>query len=139
MFNKDHSDVASWTVLIVDDEPDNVGVPEGILTFYGADVHSAENGVKGLELLQTVTPTLILLDLSMPEMDGWEMLQALRKHHDWKDLCVIALTAHAMTGDREKVMEAGFDGYISKPIDLMTFIDEIKKIQADHTRSSTEN
>ncbi len=137
MFNQDHSDVAAWTVLIVDDEPDNVGVPEGMLTFYGADVYAAENGVKGLEQLKTVTPTLILLDLSMPGMDGWQMLQALRKHDDWKGLCVIALTAHAMAGDREKVMAAGFDGYISKPIDLLTFIDEIKKIQAEHTRRTT--
>ena len=79
MLNND-IDAKDWIVLIVDDDPDNLSVAEKVLTFYGAEVHTAVDGRKGLEILkQLVKPTLILLDLSMPDMDGWEMMAALQK------------------------------------------------------------
>lgn len=116
-----------WSVLIIDDEVDNLGVPEGILTFNGATVKTAANAQDGLKLLQDWLPTFVLLDLAMPNMDGWEMHKLLRKDERTKDLAVIALTAHAMIGDKERVLAAGFDGYISKPIDIEKFIAEIKR------------
>jgi CheY-like chemotaxis protein len=119
-------DMKTWSVLIVDDEPDNLGVAQKVLTFNGASVQVARNGVQGLAMLETFEPTFILLDLSMPEMDGWEMFRRLRAIDKMKRVPVIALTAHAMSGDRERVMEAGFDGYIAKPFRIDSFLNDIQ-------------
>jgi len=118
-------EVAEWTVLIVEDDPHNLGVPEGVLQHYGAQVFTAEDGLEGLKVLADVTPTLILLDLSMPQMDGWEMIKRVRANPKTAHVPVIALTAHAMRGDKERVLAAGFDGYIAKPFLLDTFMCEI--------------
>lgn len=117
--------IADWTVLIVDDASDNVEVARKVLTFNGATVYVAEDGLLGLAKLEEIEPTFILLDLSMPIMDGWEMLKKLRELPDKKHLTVIALTAHAMEGDREKALAAGFDGYIAKPFRLASFLNSI--------------
>lgn len=117
----------TWTVLIVDDEPDNLGVPSEILSFFGAKVYTARDGVQGMRLLETITPTFVLLDLSMPNMDGWEMRAAMLEHPRLKDIPVIALTAHAMKGDRERAQQLGFNGYITKPFMLETFSEEIER------------
>jgi two-component system cell cycle response regulator DivK len=119
------SAISTWTVLIVDDEPDNRAIAEKVMTFNGAKVHTAKDGAEGLRLLETLHPSFILLDLSMPGMDGWEMFKQLRLNPKTSDIPVLALTAHAMTGDRQRVMEAGFDGYIAKPFRLATFMTEI--------------
>lgn len=108
--------------LVVDDEPDNVAVMVTLLKRMGAVALSAENGQKGLEIAKSNKPDLILCDLSMPIMSGWEMLYEIRQHHDMRDIPVIALTAHAMAGDRERVLQAGFSNYIPKPIDIPKFI-----------------
>lgn len=127
MLNND-IDAKGWIVLIVDDDPDNLSVAEKVLTFYGAEVHTAVDGRKGLEILkQLVKPTLILLDLSMPDMDGWEMMAVLQKMPEKSTLPVIAVTAHAMPKDKERALSAGFDGYIIKPFMLHTFMEEIAK------------
>jgi len=116
-----------WKVLIVDDEADNLKVAQKILSYNGAEVHIARNGLEGLAALDVFLPTFILLDLSMPEMDGWEMLSRLRRNADVSHLPVIALTAHAMSGDRERVMQAGFNGYIAKPFRLDSFLEDIQQ------------
>jgi CheY-like chemotaxis protein len=116
-----------WKVLIVDDEPDNVKVAQKILSYNGAEVHIARNGVEGLTALSAFYPTFILLDLSMPEMDGWEMLAQMRRSKDFMETPVIALTAHAMAGDRERVFGAGFNGYIAKPFRLNSFLEDIQQ------------
>lgn len=128
------TDPTRWTVLIVEDEPDNLGVPEGILKYYGARVHTARDGRSGLSMLSSIAPTLILLDLSMPNVDGWEMLRGIRANPKTSQIPVIALTAHAMQGDRERALAAGFDGYITKPIMLDTFLDLIKQCLRDTDR-----
>ena len=119
-------DVANWKVLLVEDDPDNVALAEQILAFYGAKVFTARNGVQGLALLETVTPTVILLDLSMPHMDGWEMAKKIRANSAIAHLPVIAVTAYAMQEDRERALANGFDGYIVKPYAIRTFIPEIQ-------------
>lgn len=118
--------IAEWTVLIVDDAPDNVEVARKVLSFQGAEVHIATNGLSGLaKLAEIEPPTFILLDLSMPSMDGWQMLNEIRANPQLANMVVIALTAHAMEGDRERVLDAGFDGYIAKPFRLNSFINSI--------------
>jgi two-component system cell cycle response regulator DivK len=120
-------DINQWVVLIVDDEPDNLGVAQKVLSYGGADVHIARNGLEGLAVLDRIKPTFILLDLSMPEMDGWEMFEKARSLDALSDVPIIALTAHAMTGDKERVIAAGFDGYIAKPFRINSFLDEIHR------------
>lgn len=115
-----------WTVLLVDDEPDNLGVARKVLNHNGAEVHIASNGLEGLLVLEEITPTFILLDLSMPEMDGWEMLKVIRDKSNFSMMPVIALTAHAMSGDKERVLEAGFDGYIAKPFRILSLLEDIQ-------------
>ncbi|MFP4321108.1 MAG: response regulator [Anaerolineales bacterium] len=126
-----------WVVLIVDDEPDNVQVVEKILTYNGAQIYTADDGHLGLAILESITPTFVLLDLSMPNMDGWEMLARMREQPQLDDVPVIALTAHAMPSDEEAVMAAGFDGYISKPFRLDNLLEKIKHFleQALESRS----
>ncbi len=116
-----------WKVLIVDDEPDNVKVAQKILAYNGAEVWIARNGIEGLKALEDFHPTFILLDLSMPEMDGWEMLTSVRRNSNLANTPVIALTAHAMSGDRERTLRAGFNGYIAKPFRLNSFLEDIQQ------------
>lgn len=123
MISKETND---WTVLIVDDEPDNLGVAQKVLSYGGADVHIARNGIEGLRVLQSLKPTFILLDLSMPEMDGWEMFERTRSNEKFSDVPIIALTAHAMAGDKERIAEAGFDGYIPKPFRINSLMEDIR-------------
>jgi CheY-like chemotaxis protein len=121
-------DPKRWIALIVDDQDDNLAIAKTVLNFHGAQVHSAQNGEVGLEVLRTIRPTFILLDLSMPVLDGWEMLRKVRANPEISDLPIIALTAHAMDGDRERVLAAGFDGYISKPFDVQTLVPYIRRV-----------
>jgi CheY-like chemotaxis protein len=111
----------------VDDEPDNLGVAQKVLSYGGANVHIARNGLEGLAVLDHVTPTFILLDLSMPHMDGWEMFRKARALGRLNQVPIIALTAHAMAGDKEKVIEEGFNGYIAKPFRINSLLEEIQK------------
>lgn len=124
-------DMKEWTVLIVDDEPDNLGVAQKVLKFNGADVHIARNGIEGLSVLEKLKPTFVLLDLSMPQMDGWEMFRRARAKPELADTPIIALTAHAMSGDKEKVMDAGFNGYIAKPFRINSFLEDIQQALSD--------
>lgn len=114
--------------LVVDDEPDNVGVVVRLLRLLGATVSSAEDGKHGLEVARQIAPDVIIADLSMPTMSGWEMLFQIRQDSVLKDTPVIALTAHAMAGDRERALEAGFNSYIPKPIDVPKFVPQLVDI-----------
>lgn len=134
MENASPTDISTWKVLIVDDEPDNLGVAMKILNYNGATVHIAADGIEGLAVLHEIQPTFVLLDLSMPKMDGWEMLKVIRDQDDFGNLPVIALTAHAMAGDEERALEAGFDGYITKPFRLDTFLADIKRHLSNSAR-----
>lgn len=120
--------LAEWRVLIVDDQRDNLSVAEMVFHFHKAEVRIAHNGIEGLEVLKEFRPTLILLDLSMPEMSGWEMFKEIRANENTAHIPVIALTAHAMAGDEARVMQAGFDGYIAKPFSVVTIIYQIQTI-----------
>jgi CheY-like chemotaxis protein len=122
----DWQDPSTWAVLVVDDEPDNLEVVADTLTFYGVSVKTAEDGLDGLAVLQEFDPDFILLDLSMPKMNGWEMRTRIKADAKRSLIPIIALTAHAMPGDVERALAAGFDGYLIKPIDVRTLLDDIR-------------
>ena len=94
-------------------------------------MHTADNGQSGLEVVNSLNLSFILLDLSMPVMDGWTMLKRLQENKATASIPVIALTAHAMTGDQERALSAGFDGYITKPFDIISVVGDIKKVLKD--------
>ena len=113
-------------IAVVEDNPDNRLLVRVILdSLY--EVAEYETGSSALEGLQRDIPDLVLLDVSLPEMDGTEVLRRIRADTRLRDLPVIALTAHAMASDREKFLAAGFDDYVSKPIvDENLLLDAIK-------------
>ncbi|MHB8627245.1 MAG: response regulator [Aggregatilineales bacterium] len=119
---------SSWNVVIVDDEPDSIGVVETILRFKDANVRTAPSGLAGLTLLRQQRPTFLILDIQMPHMSGWEVLDTIRKDEQLKDLPVIAISAHAMLADRSQMLAKGFNGTIGKPISAFTLIDQIQGI-----------
>lgn len=121
----------AWDVLVVDDDPKSLDVASRILSHYGAKVHQANNGQEALNLLDTLKPKFIVSDLSMPVMDGWQLMSRLRDNPNLAAIPVIALTAHAMIGDQERVGAAGFRGYLSKPISPATFITDLLSILKD--------
>ena len=102
-------------VAVVEDNPDNRMLVQALLEDR-YDISEYETGVDAVEGLPDEIPDVILLDISLPEMDGTEVLAWLRDREDLREVPVIALTAHAMAGDREKFLAAGFDDYITKPI-----------------------
>jgi len=116
-----------WDVLIVDDERDSLEVASRLLTIAGATVDPAHNGRDAVELVKA-NPSkfkFVLTDLSMPHMDGWELLYILKQDPHTAHVPIIALTAHAMTGDRERGIAAGFHNYIAKPLDPSKFIQQL--------------
>lgn len=108
------------SVLIVDDNPANLKLTRLLLITEGYDVHTAEDAHKAFELLQSVRPGLILMDLQLPGMDGLEATRRLQSDPATKDIPVIAITAYAMRGDRERALEAGCTEFVTKPIDTRT-------------------
>lgn len=119
---------ANWNAVIVDDEIDNIGVVELVLDFHGAKSRIASSGRICLKLMEEEVPNLLLIDIQMPEMDGFELLTRIRKNERWRHIPAIAVTARVMPGDRQTILDAGFDGYIAKPLSPMTFVDEVKSI-----------
>jgi CheY-like chemotaxis protein len=120
-----------WKVLVVDDEPDSLLVAGMMLEMCGATLFSASNGQDGLEIAKHELPRFIVSDLSMPVMSGWQMLYNLQETPITAHIPVIALTAHAMVGDRERAMEVGFHNYLTKPLRPETFIDDLLALLLD--------
>ncbi len=114
------------SILIVEDNPDNMATIKAIL---GDSYHLMEaiDGETGLELTQTTLPDLVLLDISLPKMDGFQVVHRIKANDQTRDIPVIAITARAMIGEKEKILQAGCDDYISKPIDPDLLIEEVKK------------
>lgn len=106
----------SKKILVVDDNENNRILMRDILKFHGYGVIEAENGVEALKKAKEEKPDLMLLDIQMPVMNGFTVVRKIREDNELKDLIVIAITSFAMKGDQEKALSAGFDGYITKPI-----------------------
>ncbi len=114
--------------LIIEDTPDNMEVICFILNKNGIETIRAENGQKGIELAESELPDFIILDIQLPDINGTEVLQAIRRSKADGKVPVIAMTSYAMSGDRDKLLAAGCNGYIEKPIDPMTVMEQILEI-----------
>lgn len=116
----------NYRVLIVDDTELNRKVVKTVLLSQGFDVLEAVDGEQAFSIATEFLPDIILMDVQLPKMDGYEVTRRLRALPDTEHLPIIALTAHAMAGESDRAREAGCNGYISKPINTRTLIDEIK-------------
>jgi two-component system cell cycle response regulator DivK len=112
-------------ILYVEDNDDNVYVVKKRLTRAGFTILVAKDGEQGVAVATAERPDLILMDLSLPVIDGWEATRRLKAASETRHIPVIALTAHAMTGDREKAVEAGCDDFDTKPVDLARLLGKI--------------
>jgi len=112
-------------ILIVEDNMDNYELVRFVLERAGYDVFLAVNGRDGVDAARLQKPDLILMDLGMPEMDGWTASQKLKSDEATKSITLYALTAHTLPQDRKRAMQAGCDGYVSKPIHVQSFLDII--------------
>ena len=119
-------------ILVVEDNEDNRKLVADVLSSLSYDSILATNGVEGVQMAEREKPALILMDLSLPHKDGWTAAREIKSNPKLKHIPIIALTAHAMFGDRERALEAGCDDYIPKPIDLA----EMAKKLAKHLDSS---
>lgn len=110
-------------ILIVEDSPDNMRLFRAVLELHGHQVTGLTDGTGLLETIDREHPDLVLMDIQLPGCDGYVLLDEIRSTS--RLLPVIALTAHAMAGDMERAIQAGFDGYITKPIDVRAFPDQV--------------
>jgi two-component system cell cycle response regulator DivK len=123
----------SETILIIEDNPQNLYMMRFLLEKNGFRVISAENGREGIDQALRHNPSAILLDIQLPEMDGYAVAAELTKHEALKNTPIVAVTSYAMVGDREQILAAGATGYIEKPIDPETFVAEIiRYMSSDH-------
>jgi CheY-like chemotaxis protein len=113
-------------ILIVEDSPDNMKLFRTLLALKGHDVIGLPGGEGLLDMIEQDGPDLVLMDIQLPGKDGFALLREIRSS-PFGTVRVIALTAHAMTGDRERALQAGFDGYITKPIDVRNFPDQVQR------------
>lgn len=121
------SDKSRGLILIVEDNLHNRRIFHDVLLHCGFEVAEAENGEQALEQIQLRRPDLILMDLSLPVKDGWTTTKEIKEMKAFEQIPIIALTAHAMAGDEERAIEAGCDGYLSKPISPKKVVKEIEK------------
>lgn len=115
------------TLLIIEDNEQNLYMMRFLLEKGGYSVISARTRREGIEMALRHRPTAILLDIQLPEMDGYQVAAELKRHEDLAGVPVIAVTSYAMVGDRERILDAGANGYIEKPIDPDTFVSEIAR------------
>ncbi|MBU4449580.1 MAG: response regulator [Proteobacteria bacterium] len=118
----------SKKILIVEDIPMNRRLIRDILTYQGYEVIEAENGKEAVRIAREQKPDLIIMDLQMPVMSGYDAIKILKSDPVTKDIKIIAVTSFAMSGDREKVLAAGFDNYISKPINTRELPEMVKRL-----------
>jgi len=116
------------TVLIVEDNEDNRIVYSTILRHHGFRVSEALDGEEGIAKARRELPDLILMDISIPLIDGWEVTQTLKKDDATRHIPVVALTAHAMPGDRQRAMDVGCDGYLAKPCEPRAVLAEVNRL-----------
>ncbi len=119
--------MASELILIIEDNEKNRKLERDILQFYGYRTIEADTAEEGITLARTTPPALVLMDIQLPGMNGIEALHHLRADPRTRAIPVIAVTASAMTHDRQQIMAAGFDGYQAKPIDVTQFVAAVRQ------------
>jgi len=120
------------TLLLVEDNVDNRDMLARRLMRKGYDVRLAANGLEGVEQAQAIHPDLILMDLSMPVLDGWEAIRRIRTDLSLRAIPIIALTGHAMKDDRDRALAAGADEYMAKPLDFTSLLNVIQQRVGGH-------
>ncbi len=113
-------------ILVIEDNEQNMYLMKFILEQNGYEVIQAWNGEEGLDWARNAAPALILLDIQIPVMDGYEVAEKLKGNPETSSIPVVAVTSYAMVGDRERVMAAGCSGYLEKPIDPDTFVSDVE-------------
>jgi CheY-like chemotaxis protein len=117
-------------ILIIEDNPLNLELAADLLEANGFIVHSAQTAEEGLRMARELLPDLVLMDFSLPDMDGLSAAKKLKADPVTRHLTVVSLTAHAMKGDEQIALNAGCDGYLTKPIDTRTFVATVTKFIA---------
>lgn len=120
--------MSSGRILVIEDDEDNLELVCFLLEQANFEVLQARDGRLGLELAGSEMPDIVLLDMSIPEVDGWKVARALKDDLATRSICIAAITGHTAPGDRKKALDAGCDGYITKPLDIPTFIQEVTQI-----------
>jgi two-component system cell cycle response regulator DivK len=120
--------MAGALILIVEDNDKNRKLVRDVLTFKGYEVIETETGEEGVRLAQERGPSLVLMDIRLPGIDGVEALRRLRAEETTREIPIMAMTASVMSEDRQKIMAAGFDGYQSKPINVTDFVAAVAQL-----------
>lgn len=115
-------------ILIVDDNEDNRFIYSTILQFHGHEVHEAPDGAVGVQKARELSPEVIILDIAMPVMNGWEAIAELRADPSTASIPVVALTAHALISDEERAVAAGFHTYVRKPVEPNVVVALVEQI-----------
>jgi len=118
----------NWKVLVIEDEADSMELVQGLLSHYGIASVGASTGEDALNILDDVTPTLVIIDLALPGLDGWEVLKWLRSHDRLSQIPCVAITAFHTPELAEQAIEAGFNAYFAKPIDATSFVRELQTV-----------
>lgn len=113
-------------ILVIEDNPDNLELMTYLLRAFGHDVTTAQDGAEGLEVAFREPLEVIVCDVHLPRVDGYEVARQLKSHPRLQGIPLLAVTALAMVGDRDKVLAAGFDGYLAKPIDPQLFVRQVE-------------
>ena len=121
----------NWQILVVEDEFDSIQMVSKILRHHGAEVHIARNGHECIQMLEKISPTCIIMDLALPEMDGWETLAKIRENDKTAHLPVVAITAYHSVNVEEDAHDAGFDAYFPKPLETNILVDHLAKVIQD--------
>ena len=119
--------MAGRRILVVEDNPLNIKLVRDVLTAFGYEVVEAHSGEEGVELAGTCLPDLVLMDLQLPGIDGYEALRLLRQDPRLGGVPVVAVTAFAMKEDRERTAREGFDGYLGKPISVRALPEQVSR------------
>jgi two-component system cell cycle response regulator DivK len=117
-------------VLIAEDNAVNRELLRELLEARGYAVEEASDGQAALQIIEQTRPDILLLDIGMPLLDGYAVVRKVRENPRLAALPVLAVTAYAMQGDREKILNSGFDGYLSKPVDAVLLVEEVKRLLA---------
>jgi two-component system, cell cycle response regulator DivK len=126
------------TILVIEDNEQNLYLVTFLLEKHGHRVVPARNGEEGLELAGRIHPAMILLDIQLPGMDGYAVAHALRENAALDDVPIVAVTSYAMQGDRERVMGAGCNGYLEKPINPDTFLVDVERFLSPNPEQGIE-
>lgn len=120
--------ITSWNVLVIEDEADSMELVQGLLNYHGIYSVGASSGEEALVILEEMSPTLIIIDLALPGLDGWGVLKNLKVHKSLSKVPRVAITAFHTPELAEQAIAAGFDAYFAKPIDASSFVRELQAV-----------